>query len=184
MNESKRRTEVATLAGGCFWCIEAAMRLVRGVMEAESGYTGGHVPNPTYEQVCSGRTGHAEAVQITFDPDVVSYGELLDLFFAIHDPTQLNRQGPDVGTQYRSAIFYHSPEQARLAEAAIAQLGPEHKSPIVTQVEPLEAFYPAEAYHQRYFEKHPNQPYCRAVVSPKVNKARKLLGIKLGNAPP
>lgn len=167
--------EVATLAGGCFWCLEAAFLELKGVDSVRSGYTGGALPNPTYELVCTGTTGHAEAVQIAFDPKVVSYRELLEIFFVIHDPTTLNRQGGDVGTQYRSAIFYHTPEQKAEAERAIAELAAAHvwDAPIVTEVVPLETFYPAEEYHRDYFRRNPNQGYCRAVIAPKVAKLRK-----------
>jgi peptide-methionine (S)-S-oxide reductase len=171
--------EVATLAGGCFWCLEAVYDDLRGVEAVESGYSGGDVPHPTYRQVCSGTTGHAEVVQVTFDPDVVSFREILEIFFAIHDPTTLNRQGADVGTQYRSAIFYHSPEQKEVAEKLIAELNAEGiwDAPIVTEVVPFEKFYVAEDYHQEYFAQNPSQPYCRAVVAPKVAKFRqKFLG--------
>ncbi|MGH7606093.1 MAG: peptide-methionine (S)-S-oxide reductase MsrA [Gemmatimonadales bacterium] len=173
MPESDR--EVATLAGGCFWCLEAVYELLRGVESVKSGYAGGHVPNPTYRDVCTGSTGHAEVVQIRFDPTVLSFRDLLDVFFTIHDPTTPNRQGPDVGTQYRSAIFYRSPEQRRIAEETIAELesdGP-WDDPIVTEVTALDTFYPAEAYHDEYFRRNPNQPYCAAVVAPKVAKFRK-----------
>jgi peptide-methionine (S)-S-oxide reductase len=171
--------EVATLAGGCFWCLEAVYDDVRGAEAVESGYAGGDVPNPTYRQVCSGTTGHAEVVQVTFDPGVVSFREILEIFFAIHDPTTLNRQGADVGTQYRSAIFYHSPEQKEIAEKLISELNAEGiwDAPIVTEVVPLDKFYVAEDYHQEYFAQNPSQPYCRAVVAPKVAKFRqKFLG--------
>ncbi|HEX6938863.1 MAG TPA: peptide-methionine (S)-S-oxide reductase MsrA [Longimicrobiales bacterium] len=172
---SGSRTEVATLAGGCFWCLEAVFELLRGVEKVEPGYSGGRVERPTYEEVCSGTTGHAEVVQVTFDPDVIGYRDLLDVFFTIHDPTQLDRQGPDVGTQYRSAIFYHSPAQREAAEQAIRDLEAEGvwERPIVTRVEPFEAFYPAEEYHREYYRRHPTQPYCMAVIAPKVAKARK-----------
>lgn len=165
----------ATLAGGCFWCLEAVYLEVEGVEEVVSGYTGGTVPNPTYEQVCTGTTGHAEVIQITFDPDVLSYRDLLEIFFSIHDPTTLNRQGADVGTQYRSAIFYHSPEQQEIVEEMIDELGASNRwgQPIVTGVEPLEAFYPAEDYHQGYYEKHPRRGYCQMVIAPKLVKFRK-----------
>ena len=171
----RNSAEVATLAGGCFWCLEAVYDHLKGVQEVESGYSGGKVTNPTYQQVCNGTTGHAEVVQITFDPQVVSFEDLLDVFFTIHDPTTLNRQGNDVGTQYRSAIFYHSPEQKATAEQVIAKLNAEHlwNAPIVTQVTPVEKFYRAEDYHQEYFEHNGNQPYCRVVVAPKVAKFRK-----------
>ena len=167
--------EVATLAGGCFWCLEAVYDQLKGVQEVESGYSGGKVTNPTYQQVCNGTTGHAEVVQLTFDPQVVSFEDILDVFFTIHDPTTLNRQGNDVGTQYRSAIFYHSPEQKVTAEKVIAKLNAEHlwNAPIVTEVAPFDKFYRAEDYHQEYFEHNGNQPYCRVVVAPKVAKFRK-----------
>jgi peptide-methionine (S)-S-oxide reductase len=166
---------VATLGGGCFWCLEAVFKDLRGVERVESGYTGGHVVNPSYYDVCSGRTGHAEVVQITFDPNEVSFKEILQIFFTIHDPTTRDRQGADIGTQYRSAIFYHSPAQAEIAEQTIAELTAEKiwDSPIVTEVTPLTEYYPAEEYHQDYFERNPNQPYCQAVVAPKVAKFRK-----------
>ena len=167
-------TETATLAGGCFWCLEAVYDQLKGVTSVVSGYAGGKVPNPTYEAVCSGRTGHAEVVQIEFDPAVVSYQNLLDVFFTIHDPTTLNRQGNDVGTQYRSAIYTHSPEQKATAERTIAALT-ESKlwpNPIVTEVASLDVFYPAEDYHQEYFVKHPNQGYCQVIIAPKVAKFR------------
>lgn len=169
------RTEVATLAGGCFWCIEAVFNDLRGVQQALSGYAGGNVANPSYRQVCTGMTGHAEVVQITYDPNEVSFRDLLHIFFTIHDPTTLNRQGADVGTQYRSAIFYHSPEQKAIAQQVIAELNAERlwDAPIVTEVAPFDQFYVAEDYHQRYFENNPQQAYCRAVVAPKVAKFRK-----------
>jgi len=168
-------TETATLAGGCFWCLEAAFQQLKGVSSVTSGYTGGTVPNPTYEAVCTGRTGHAEVTQVEFDPAVISYRDLLDVFFTIHDPTTLNQQGADVGTQYRSAIFYQSPEQERVARETIAQLDAQHvwDDPIVTEVVPLAAFYPAEQYHRDYYNRNQNQPYCRAVIAPKVAKLRK-----------
>jgi peptide-methionine (S)-S-oxide reductase len=166
--------ETATLAGGCFWCIETVFNQLRGVESAVSGYMGGHTANPTYKDICNGDTGHAEVVQVTFDPHVISYRELLDVFFTLHDPTQLNRQGNDVGTQYRSAIFWHTPEQRSEAEAAIAELSASGRcgAPIVTEVTEAATFYPAEDYHQRYFEQNPYQPYCQFVVAPKVAKAR------------
>jgi len=168
--------EVATLAGGCFWCLEAAFGQLRGVDRVQSGYAGGTVPNPTYEHVCTGETGHAEVVQITFDPEVISFDDLLHVFFTIHDPTTMNRQGADVGTQYRSAIYYHSPSQKAAAERVIAELSAEKvwDDPIVTEVKPLETFYPAEEYHRDYYQRNPNQGYCRAVVAPKVAKVRKV----------
>ena len=167
-------TELATLGGGCYWCLEACFENLIGVEKCVSGFAGGAVPNPSYRAVCSGTTGHAEVVQLTFDPSVRTYAELLDVFFAIHDPTTLNRQGADVGTQYRSAIFTHSPEQQRIAEEMIANLNAEQvwPSPIVTEVVPFEKFYPAEEYHQGYFRANPQQSYCMAVVSPKVRKTR------------
>ncbi|MGH2353015.1 MAG: peptide-methionine (S)-S-oxide reductase MsrA [Chloroflexota bacterium] len=167
--------EVATLAGGCFWCLEAVFDDLDGVHDVVSGYSGGQVAEPTYEAVCSGSTGHAEAVQVTFDPRRISFRDLLDVFFTIHDPTTLNRQGPDVGTQYRSAIYYHSPEQQAAAEQAIADLAAQRvwKHPIVTEVAPFEAFYPAEGEHQEYYQRNRFQPYCLFVVAPKVAKFRK-----------
>lgn len=167
--------ETATLAGGCFWCLEAVFDEMKGVLSVDSGYANGHVPNPTYREVCNGNTGHAEAVQIKFDPSVISFSDLLNVFFAIHDPTTLNRQGGDVGTQYRSGIYYHSQEQKAAAEKAISEINSQGiwGSPIVTEVEALRDFYPAEDYHQEYFARNQNQPYCRAVVAPKVAKFRK-----------
>jgi peptide-methionine (S)-S-oxide reductase len=166
--------EVATLAGGCFWCFEAVFREVAGVEKVVSGYTGGTTANPTYEQVSSGKTGHAEAVQVSFNPLKISYREILEIFFSIHDPTTLNRQGADVGTQYRSVIFYHSEQQKAIAEEIIAELNTAHlwENPIVTQLVPLHTFYPAEDYHQGYFSRHPGQGYCQTVISPKLNKFR------------
>ncbi len=180
MTTSPQR-EVATLAGGCFWCLEAAFQDLKGVERVQSGYAGGRVANPSYEQVCTGTTGHAEVVQITFDPEVVSFDDLLHVFFTIHDPTTLNRQGVDVGTQYRSAIFYHTADQKAAAERVIAELQSEHvwDDPIVTELKPLEAFYPAEEYHRDYFRRNPNQGYCSAVIAPKVAKVRKLFLDKL-----
>ena len=165
---------VATLAGGCFWCIETVFNRLRGVESAVSGYMGGHPANPTYADICNGDTGHAEVVQVRFDPDVISYRELLEIFFTLHDPTQLNRQGNDVGTQYRSAIFWHTPEQKAEAKAVIAELtaAKQFDAPIVTEVTEATTFYPAEDYHQGYFEQNPYQPYCQFVVAPKVAKAR------------
>ena len=167
--------EVATLAGGCFWCLEAVFDGMKGVASVESGYIGGRIANPTYEQVCGGDTGHAEVVRITFDPAVVSFKELLEVFFVIHDPTTLNRQGNDAGTQYRSAIFYHTPLQKADAEEVIARLDAARlwNGPIVTELAPAPAFYMAEGYHQEYFARNPYQPYCQAVVAPKVAKFRK-----------
>jgi peptide-methionine (S)-S-oxide reductase len=167
--------QVATLAGGCFWCLEAVFDDLKGVSDVVSGYTGGTVARPSYEQVCTGRTGHAESVQITFDPAQVTYRELLEVFFSIHDPTTLNRQGADVGPQYRSAIFTHTPEQKAQAEQVIAELTAKAlwDKPIVTEVAALTTFYPAEDYHQEYFRHNPNQGYCRMVIAPKVSKFRK-----------
>jgi peptide-methionine (S)-S-oxide reductase len=168
--------EVATLAGGCFWCLESVFDDLRGVTEVVSGYSGGSLPAPSYEQVCSGATGHAEVVQVTFNPQVISFADLLRVFFTIHDPTTRNRQGADVGTQYRSAIFYHSPAQQATAAALIREIETEKiwPGPIVTEVAPFKAFYPAEEYHQEYYRRNPNQGYCRVVIAPKVAKFRKL----------
>ena len=173
--------EIATLGGGCFWCLEAVYDELNGVERVESGYAGGAMPNPSYEAVCSGTTGHAEVVQIAFDPQVVSFKEILEVFFTIHDPTTLNRQGADVGTQYRSAIFYHTPEQQAIAAQVIQELTEAGlwKSPIVTEVVPLTAFYRAEDYHQEFFQQHPEQLYCQFVVSPKIAKFRKAFLAKL-----
>ena len=175
MNETSKDKEVATLAGGCFWCLEAVYDELLGVESVESGYIGGNVPNPSYELVCTGTTGHAEATRIRFDPKEVSYEDLLGVFFVIHDPTTLNRQGADVGTQYRSAIFYHTPEQKETAERVIKRLTEQRiwHDPIVTEVVPEGDFYEAEAYHQEYFVNNSYQPYCMAVVAPKVVKFRK-----------
>ncbi len=176
MNDlSRNETETAVLAGGCFWCLEAVFDQVIGVSDVVSGYAGGKTSNPTYEQVCSGATGHAEVVQVRFNPEQLSYEDLLNIFFSIHDPTSLNRQGADVGTQYRSAIFYSSDGQKQTAEKVIEQLGVEKiwDNPIVTQVVPLNEFVPAEDYHQEYFARNPNQGYCQFVVAPKVAKFRK-----------
>jgi peptide-methionine (S)-S-oxide reductase len=172
---SANATEVATLAGGCFWCLESVYRELRGVLLVESGYAGGHTANPTYKDVCSGTTGHAEVVQITYDPSEISYRDLLDVFFTIHDPTTLNRQGGDVGAQYRSAIFYHSHEQQQVAGDAIAELGASETwdDPVVTQMVPFTEFHPAEQYHQGYYGRNAEQPYCQVVIAPKIAKARK-----------
>ncbi len=173
--------ETATLAGGCFWCLEAVYDQVKGVESVESGYTGGGTSQPTYEQVCGGMTGHAEAVKITFDPAVVSYRELLEIFFTIHDPTTMNRQGNDVGTQYRSAVFYHTADQKRTADKVIADLTKEkvYPNPIVTELQPASQWYEAEPYHQEYFARNPLQGYCSYVVGPKVAKFRKHFSAKL-----
>ncbi|MBA3897325.1 MAG: peptide-methionine (S)-S-oxide reductase MsrA [Sphingomonadaceae bacterium] len=167
-------TEIATLAAGCFWCIEAVFDDLAGIDSVESGYIGGHIVNPSYKQVCGGDTGHAEAIRLTFEPDVISYNEILDIFFEIHDPAQLNRQGNDIGTQYRSAIFPHSPEQEVEARAAIARAQTEHDRPIVTAIERHADWYPAEDYHQEYFAREGNaSPYCQVIVAPKLAKFRK-----------
>ncbi|HKG90759.1 MAG TPA: peptide-methionine (S)-S-oxide reductase MsrA [Gemmatimonadaceae bacterium] len=169
------RSETAIFGGGCFWCLDAVYRQLRGVARVESGYAGGDSPRPSYEEVCTGMTGHAEVVRVTYDPSVVTYRDLLDVLFTIHDPTTLNRQGADVGTQYRSVIYYLSPEQQGEAERAVAELEAEGRwdDPIVTAIEPAPEFYAAESYHQDYFARNPGQGYCRAVVAPKVAKARK-----------
>lgn len=167
--------ETATLAAGCFWCVEAVFDDLRGVEDVVSGYSGGHTVNPTYQEVCSETTGHAEVVQIKFNPEEISYADILRVFFAVHDPTTLNRQGNDVGTSYRSAIFYHTPEQKQTAEEVIKEVSDAqiYDNPIVTEVTQFDKFYPAEGYHQEYFANNPNQPYCAAVVAPKVAKFRK-----------
>jgi peptide-methionine (S)-S-oxide reductase len=173
--------ETATLAGGCFWCVEAVFADLKGVESVESGYSGGHKENPTYQEVCSETTGHAEVVQVKFDPEVISFREILQVFFATHDPTTLNRQGNDVGTSYRSAIFYHTDEQRRVAEEVIREVTEEgvYDDPIVTEIAPFDKFYLAENYHQEYFANNPNQPYCAAVVAPKVAKFRQKFASKL-----
>ena len=173
--------QVATLAGGCFWCLEAAFSNLKGVERVESGYAGGRVPNPSYEAVCTGSTGHAEVVQVTFDPQAISFSDLLHVFFTIHDPTTLNQQGGDVGTQYRSAVFYHSPAQKAEVERVIAELiaAQVWDDPIVTEIKPLDKFHPAEEYHRDYYHRNPDQGYCRAVIAPKVAKVRKLYFDKL-----
>lgn len=177
-------TQTATLAGGCFWCLEAVYRELKGVERVQSGYANGRRPNPTYQQVCTGTTGHAEVVQIEFDPAVISFRDLLDVFFTIHDPTTLDRQGNDVGTQYRSGIFTHDATQDAEARAKIAELTREGTwdDPIVTVVEPLSSFYPAEDYHEAYFERNGGQPYCQFVVAPKVAKARQKFAARLKRA--
>ncbi|NNK47786.1 MAG: peptide-methionine (S)-S-oxide reductase MsrA [Gemmatimonadetes bacterium] len=178
------REETATLAGGCFWCLDGAYRALRGVISVESGYAGGDVVDPTYEQVCSGRTGHAEVVQVAYDPDEVSYRDLLEIFFSIHDPTTLNRQGADVGTQYRSAIFYHDEGQKDVAESMIAELERDSvfEDPIVTEVSALDRYYPGEAYHQDYYRNNPGQGYCQVVVAPKLAKFRARYAARLKDA--
>jgi peptide-methionine (S)-S-oxide reductase len=173
--------ETATLAGGCFWCLEAVFTRLRGVDRVESGYAGGHVDNPSYRAVCAGNTGHAEVVQVDFDPQQITYRDLLEVFFATHDPTTLNRQGHDVGTQYRSAIFYHNDAQKQQAERVISELSEQKvfDDPIVTEVAPLTKFYPAEDYHRDYYDRNPEQPYCQVVISPKVSKLRQKYAEKL-----
>jgi peptide-methionine (S)-S-oxide reductase len=184
MNQANSQ-ETATLAGGCFWCIEAVFQEIDGVENVVSGYTGGTTVNPSYQQVCSDRTGHAEAVQVSFDPSRISYREILEIFFSVHDPTTLNRQGADVGTQYRSAIFYQSEVQKAVAGQLIEELDKAHlwKKPIVTQILPLDNFYPAEDYHRDYFTRHPEQAYCQTVISPKVSKFRKQWAERLKGQP-
>lgn len=179
--ESKTSIQVATFGGGCFWCLEAVIEQLRGVSKVKSGYCGGQVTSPTYQQVCTGTTGHAEVIQVTFDSSLISFRELLEVFFAMHDPTTLNRQGADVGTQYRSAIFYHDDSQRLVAEETIRELNAAHiwDRPIVTQVAPCETFYAAEDYHQGYFRGNSYQPYCQAVISPKVAKLRQRFVEKL-----
>ncbi len=172
-------SESATLGGGCFWCLEAVYQELRGVQHVESGYSGGKLPNPSYEQVCEGNTGHAEVVRITFDPEQVSYRELLEIFFTIHDPTTLNRQGNDVGTQYRSVIFTHDAQQEETARHVIAEMANVWDAPIVTELKPLGPYYPAESYHQNYYKQHPLQGYCAFVVAPKVAKFRKRFADRL-----
>ena len=173
--------QTATFGGGCFWCVEAVFQMTEGVSRVKSGYMGGHTAHPTYEQVCTGTTGHAEVVQVDFDPAVIAFRDLLEIFFGTHDPTTLNRQGNDVGTQYRSVVFYHTPEQAREARAFIEELDAEgvFDDPIVTEVAEAGAFYPAEAYHDDYFSQNGQQPYCRAVIAPKVAKYRKRFAHRL-----
>jgi peptide-methionine (S)-S-oxide reductase len=170
--------EYATLGGGCFWCLEAVFEELEGVVDVESGYSGGSTVNPTYRQVCNGDTGHAEVVRVEFDPARISYGEILEVFFAVHDPTTLNRQGNDAGTQYRSVIFHHGPEQQRVAAEAIAEVRAALGRPVVTQLEPAPAYYRAEDYHQEYFRHNPEQGYCVAVVEPKLQKFRKTFARK------
>ncbi|TWI66142.1 peptide-methionine (S)-S-oxide reductase [Pseudoduganella lurida] len=168
------QTEIAVLGGGCFWCTEAVYLEVKGVTKVESGYTGGPQPDPTYEQICTGTTGHAEVVRLEFDPAAISYRDILEIFFTIHDPTTLNRQGNDVGTQYRSVIYYQSPEQEATARQVMAEMAHVWDAPIVTEISPAQPYYKAEEYHQNYFEQHPLQGYCAFVVEPKVVKFRKM----------
>lgn len=173
--------EKATFGAGCFWCVEAVFQRLKGVEKVESGYTGGHVKDPRYEQICSGNTGHAEVVQVTYDPEEISFEELLEVFWKTHDPTTLNRQGADVGTQYRSAIFYHNQEQQELAEKYKKALDASGawQDPIVTTIEPLQEYYPAENYHQEYYNQHQNAPYCTFVIQPKLAKLRQVFADKL-----
>ena len=177
----KRDREVTTLGGGCFWCLEAVYDELEGILDVVSGYAGGHVPSPNYDSVCRGTTGHAEVVQVTFDPKVIRFKEILEIFFTIHNPTTLNRQDADVGTKYRSAIFYHLDEQKEIAEEVIEEINKEGiwSDPILTELTPLEKFYPAEDYHQEYFKRNPFQGYCMAVINPKVVKFRKLYNNRL-----
>jgi len=177
----ENRLEKATLGGGCFWCLEAVYQDVEGVVDVENGYAGGTLANPTYEAVCRGTTGHAEVVQITFDPDVITYREILEIFFAIHDPTTPNRQGNDIGTQYRSVIFYHSPDQHKVAQEVMAEIAEADlwDGPLVTELTPAPTFYPAEDYHRRYYKANPFQPYCMFVIRPKVAKFRRGFAHKL-----
>jgi peptide-methionine (S)-S-oxide reductase len=176
--------QVATFGAGCFWCVEAVFQNLKGVHRVVSGYAGGHVEHPSYDEVCNGTTGHAEVVQVTFDPNVISYQDLLEVFWRTHDPTTLNRQGGDIGTQYRSAIFYHDEEQQRLAEQSKAETNASElwPDPIVTEIVPFTAFYEAESYHHNFYRQNPNQPYCRAVIDPKIRKLRKEFGDKLASA--
>jgi len=173
------QTAIATLGGGCFWCVEAVYQELNGVQKVESGYAGGHVSNPTYREICTGTTGHAEVAQITYNPGMVSFEEILEVFFTVHDPTTLNRQGNDVGTQYRSVIYYHNPEQKAIAEAAKSAASELWEDPIVTEIAPLDKFYKAEEYHQNYFRDNPSQSYCVYVVGPKVKKFREKFKAKL-----
>ncbi|MFC3107223.1 peptide-methionine (S)-S-oxide reductase MsrA [Undibacterium arcticum] len=172
-------TEIATLGGGCFWCLEAVYQELSGVQHVESGYSGGSIANPSYEEVCSGATGHAEVVRISFDPTQVSYRDILEIFFTIHDPTTLNRQGADQGTQYRSVIYYHSPEQEATARQVIAEMACVWDAPIITELSPVQTYYKAEDYHQNYFRQHPLQGYCAFTVAPKVAKFRKMFSDRI-----
>lgn len=182
-NSNSEQYETTTLGGGCFWCIEAVFLDVKGIASATSGYSGGHIKNPAYREVTSGRTGHAEVVQLTFDPAVITYREILEIFFHLHDPTTLNRQGADVGTQYRSVIFYHNEEQEKTAKEVFAEIDASDlwENPLVTEISPLKEFYVAEDYHQNYYKNNPNQPYCTYVISPKMQKLRHLFRDKLTN---
>ena len=180
-SSGSKRLELVTLGGGCFWCTEAVFSLIRGVEKVEPGYAGGYKPNPTYAEVSSGRTGYVEVAQLSFDPSLISFKEILEIFFATHDSTTLNRQGPDVGTQYRSVIFYHTEEQKRTAEQMIRELEETktYTNPIVTKVEPLRNSFKAETYHKDYYKQHPNAPYCQAIISPKIQKPQKKYITKL-----
>ena len=182
-NKNSSNLKIATLGGGCFWCMEAVFNQLKGIRKIDSGYSGGSIKDPTYEQVSTGRTGHAEVIQLLYDPDIISYNEILRIFFATHDPTTLNRQGADEGTQYRSVIFYHNEKQKKISEQVINEFNSKNffDSLIVTKVEPFGKFYPAENYHKNYFQRHPEQPYCRIVISPKVAKLRKKFSDKLKN---
>ena len=173
------QTEIATLGGGCFWCVEAVFQDLKGVLQVESGYSGGHVDNPSYREICNGTTGHAEVIRVTFDPGVITFREILEIFFSFHDPTTLNRQGNDVGTQYRSAIFYHSPGQKADAEEIKKSEQENWSDPIVTEITPFVKYYKAEDYHQNYYKEHQSQPYCSVVISPKVRKLREKYRDKL-----
>lgn len=172
-------TEVTTLGGGCFWCLEAVYQQMKGVLHVESGYTGGHVLNPNYEVICTGASGHAEVVRLTFDPAVASYRDILEVFFTIHDPTTLNQQGNDIGTQYRSVIYFHTPEQEGVAKQVISAMAQVWDAPIVTELSPVETYYKAEDYHQNYFRQHPYHGYCAYVVAPKVSKFRQTFADKI-----
>lgn len=172
-------TEIATLGGGCFWCTEAVYQQLKGITAVESGYTGGHIPDPSYEQICEGTTGHAEVVRLMFDPAVVSFREILEVFFTIHDPTTLNRQGNDVGTQYRSVIYFRTPEQQETAKHVMCEMANVWDAPIVTELSPAETYYKAETYHQNYFRQNPMQGYCAFIVAPKVSKFRQIFRDKL-----
>ena len=173
------RSETITLAGGCFWCVEAVYERVRGVTKVESGYSNGHAVRPTYEQVCGGDTGHAEVVRVTFDPDRITLREVLEIFFVVHDPTTRNRQGNDVGPQYRSGIYFHTPDQERVVREVVAEVNEHHRGRVVTEVEPERNYSRAEDYHQHYFANHPNQGYCAMVVAPKVEKFRKTFAARV-----
>ncbi|MDD4107718.1 MAG: peptide-methionine (S)-S-oxide reductase MsrA [Prolixibacteraceae bacterium] len=184
-SDKENNLQKATLGGGCFWCTEAVFKELKGVVEVQTGYSGGHVKNPSYKEVCTGNTGHAEVVQITFDNTVINFSEILEVHFMTHDPTTLNRQGADIGTQYRSAVFYHSEEQKQTATEIIEKLNREkiYDDPAVTEVTPFEVFYKAEDYHRNYFEQNKNQPYCQFVISPKIDKFKKIFKDRLKTRP-